>query len=210
MKGASKTVKTGKIIAFEGIDGAGKTTQARRAQKWLISRHYQVTFLKEPTDSISGRKIQQTAKNGRLSVEAELELFLADRRWNVKTNINPALRSGNVVILDRYYYSTIAYQGARGLDPGEIRRQNEDFAPKPDLVLLFDLDPETALDRIRKLRGETPNLFEKLDYLQKVREVFLTLDDPVVVRIDAAKSISAVWAQVEQCLLTAFPAEILP
>ncbi len=198
------------IIAFEGIDGAGKTTQAKLAQKWLSSRNFKVTYLKEPTDNISGRKIQETAKNGRLPENAELELFIADRRWNVENNIKPALNSGSVVIMDRYYYSTIAYQGARGLDPEDIRRKNEAFAPKPDLVLLFDLDPEIALDRIKRLRGETPNLFEKLDYLRSVREVFLNLNDPAIVRIDAAKPIQAVWQQVKEALLPLLPADNPP
>ena len=190
----------GKIIAFEGIDGAGKTTQAKKTQKWLLSNYFTVTYIKEPTDSINGRKIQESAKSGRFSENDELNLFLLDRKWNVDNNILPALKSYDFVLMDRYYFSTIAYQGARGLDPEDIRKKNEAFAPKPDLVLLFDLDPETALERIKKWRGETPNLFEKLDYLSKVREIFLSLDDASIVRIDAAKPIETVCRQVEAAI----------
>src|SRR5207237_7910610 len=92
---------------------------------------------------------------------------------------------------------TIAYQGARGGDPLEIRRMNEAIAPKPDLALLIDFDPEIALTRIRQSRGDVPNEFERVDQLQAIRAIFLELaaDDPAVFRIiDGNQSPDEVFA----------------
>jgi dTMP kinase len=193
------------LIIFEGIDGAGKSTQLRRCAVWLKERGYLVSLRREPTNSPYGETLRKSAGSGRLPPEEETELFLQDRRWNIEQNLLPDLKAGKVVLLDRYYFSTIAYQGARGLDAAELRRRNEAFAPKPDLVLLFDLDPETALQRILRQRGEAPDLFEKVDYLRKVREIFLSLSDPFIVHIDAAPEPDEVWRQVETALSPLFP-----
>lgn len=195
----------GKLIVFEGIDGSGKSLQLERTADWITRRGYNSVSLREPTDGLQGKILRESALNGRLSPEEERDLFVKDRRWNVEENIRPALSKGKVVLLDRYYFSSIAYQGARGLDPEDIRRRNEAIAPKPDLVLLFDLDPEIAIGRIEKQRGDALNLFEKLDYLKKVREIFLSLKDPFIVRIDATPLADAVWRKVEAALKPLFP-----
>ncbi|TKJ42586.1 dTMP kinase [candidate division LCP-89 bacterium B3_LCP] len=196
---------TGKLIVYEGIDGSGKTTQLQRSAEWLSSRKYLVRTYREPTSGPHGQKLRQSASTGRLSAEEEMNLFLRDREWNVTTRIRPALSERVTVLLDRYYYSSIAYQGARGLDTEMIRDKNRKIAQEPDLVLLFDLDPEMAIDRIRASRGDTPNLFEKIDYLKKVRAIFLSLTDPNMVRIDASEPIDTVWQQVEEALASLFP-----
>ena len=120
---------------------------------------------REPTDGPFGRRLRESATTGRLSAEKELELFHQDRREHVETLIHPALRGGEIVILDRYYFSTMAYQGVRGFDPGEIRRINEEFAPRPDLLLLLDLSLDTALERIG-VRDGRGNEFEQRESLQ--------------------------------------------
>ncbi|MFH1734627.1 MAG: dTMP kinase [bacterium] len=187
----------GKLIVFEGIDGCGKTTQQLNTVTWLQTQGLQVLALREPTDGPKGQQLRISAEEGRLSPEDELALFLADRKWNIDNNILPAIKQGRYVLLDRFNFSTIAYQGARGLDPEELQKRNEAFAPIPDLVLLFDLDPELAIERIKTKRGETPNLFEKIDYLTKVREIFLSINTPYIKRIDATPAIADVWRQVE-------------
>lgn len=179
------------LIAIEGIDGAGKTTIARFLRDELQKMGYDVVLLKEPTDSEWGRKIKESLNN-RLSAEEELELFILDRKYDVEKNILPALKSGKIVIMDRYYYSNIAYQAARGIDAEKIRRMNEEIAPKPDLVILLDAPPELCLERVKK-RG-MPNEFEKLSYLRKVREVFRSLDNIAV--IDAGKDLEEVKKDV--------------
>jgi len=169
------------LIAIEGIDGSGKTTVAEFLKNRLMEIGYEVILLKEPTDSPWGRKIKESYSS-RLSPEEELELFLKDREYDAKENIIPALEKGMVVIMDRYYYSTIAYQGALGFDTEELRDRNEKIAPKPDLLIVLDLPPEKALKRVKK-RGE-PNEFEKSEYLRKVREIFLSIPEAVVVDAD--------------------------
>jgi dTMP kinase len=186
-----------KLIVFEGIDGSGKTTQLKRAAFWLNQKKVKTAALFEPTHGPYGRKLRASALTGRLSAEEERDLFILDRRWDVETNITPALEAGKVVLLDRYYFSSVAYQGARGLDVEDIRACNEAIAPKPDLVLLFDLDPEIALGRIRQQRGEAPNLFEGLEYQRQVREIFLSLTDPFIVRVDASREAEEVWGKVK-------------
>lgn len=117
-----------------------------------------------------GRKIALMSKNGRtLSAEEELKYFYEDRREDVQHNIEPALKKGKIVIMDRYYYSTMAYQGAKGLGPEYIEQKNMEIAPKPDLVIVLDIDTNTSRDRIL-LRKDQPNHFEKR--LGPVREIF--------------------------------------
>ncbi|MEK7953928.1 dTMP kinase [Luteolibacter soli] len=164
----------GLFIVLEGIDGTGKSTQSRQLAEWFRDQGREVIASREPTDGPWGAKIRATAATGRLSPEEELEYFLKDRREHVEQLIAPALAAGKVVILDRYYFSTMAYQGSRGVDPGEIRRQNEAFAPVPDLLFILDLDVDTALSRIGG-RGDTANEFEKHESLTKCREIFLGL-----------------------------------
>jgi dTMP kinase len=136
-------------------------------------------------------------------LEEELELFEADRRQHVQELIVPALDRGAWVVLDRYYFSTAAYQGARGANPQEILRRNEAFATQPDLVLLLDCAPEVSLERVRA-RGDVANEFERLDALERVRDIFLSIQRPFIRRVDASVSPEAVYdaccAQIDEVL----------
>ena len=193
----------GFLLVLEGIDGSGKSTLARWLAAWLRERGREVVTSREPTDGPHGTALRQSAKTGRLSLEAELDLFHKDRAEHVATLIAPALARGAVVILDRYYFSTAAYQGARGLDPQAIIATNEKFAPIPDLVLLLDLDPAAGATRIHR-RGDMPDDFEALDYQREVRRIFLSLDRPFLHRVDATREANAVFAdsqaQIERSL----------
>jgi dTMP kinase len=164
--------KKGFLFVFEGIDGAGKSTQVRMLLRKLRARGFDALALREPTRGRWGREIRRQAKlAGSLTPLQELDLFLRDRRENVARNLRPGLSRGRVLILDRYYFSTMAYQGAKGLDPDMIRRRNERFAPKPDLVFILDLPAARGLGRIegRKTRDV---LFEREGYLREVRRLF--------------------------------------
>lgn len=172
----------GIIIAIEGIDGAGKSSQAGRLVAWFEAQGRDVVVSHEPTAGPWGRKLRESAASGRLSPQDELDYFLKDRAQHVSELIAPALAAGKVVILDRYYFSSMAYQGARGFDPAEIRRLNEAIAPVPDLLLVLDVEVDVGLSRIRA-RGDTANEFEKRDSLQRCREIFLSLKDEPFVRI---------------------------
>jgi dTMP kinase len=175
----------GLFIVIEGIDGTGKSTQAKRLGDWFASQGREVVLSREPTAGPWGQKVRESASTGRLSPEDELEYFLNDRRQHVEELIAPSLATGKVVILDRYYFSTMAYQGARGFDPAEIRRKNEAFAPTPDLLLIMDLDVDTALERIGS-RGDAANEFEKRDNLERCRSIFLSLRNESFARVIAA------------------------
>ncbi len=182
----------GWLIVLEGIDGAGKSTIVRQIADHCAERGLQCVQSAEPTRGTCGMKLRQSMIEGRLSIEDELALFLKDRAEHVENVILPALRRGEVVILDRYYLSTAAYQGARGVSPEWVLMENERFAPKPDLVLLLDFDPAAGLDRIRA-RGDAPNTFEQLDQLREVRRIFLGLERPFVRVVDASAGQDAVW-----------------
>ncbi len=186
----------GTLIVLEGIDGTGKSTQAKRLGEWFVSQGREVVLSREPTSGPWGAKLRESAATGRLSPEDELEYFLNDRRQHVEELIAPALAAGKVVILDRYYFSTMAYQGARGFDPAEIRRRNEAFAPVPDWLLVMDLDVDISLERIGG-RGDIANEFEKRENLERCREIFLSLKgEPFVRVIDSSGSLDEVSRQM--------------
>ncbi len=193
----------GLFIVIEGIDGTGKSTQATRLAEWFREQGREVVPSREPTDGPWGKKLRESAATGRLSPEDELDYFLNDRRQHVAEVIEPSLAAGKVIILDRYYFSTMAYQGARGFDPVEIRRRNEEFAPVPDLLLIMDLDVDAALARIGA-RGDNANEFEKRENLERCREIFLSLrDEPFVRVIDTNGTLDEVAARI----LSVLPAE---
>jgi len=176
----------GLLIVFEGVDGTGKTTHVRLLAERLQRAGYEVVCLKEPTEGPWGQKVRQLAQQGRheIAPATELEWFLQDRREDVAHNIQPALARGQIVVLDRYYFSTIAYQGALQLDPEEIRTRNEAFAPPPDLLFLLHLPLAQGWQRVQQ-RG-TLSHFERLDYLERVAALFDAMDFPYLRRIDAA------------------------
>ena len=188
----------GLFIVFEGIDGAGKTTQLRLLDERLRREGYDVVCLKEPTEGPWGQKLRHLAQHGRQHVTpaTELEWFLQDRREDVEHNIRPALACGQIVLLDRYYFSTMAYQGALQLDPEEIRARNEAFAPPPDLLFILDIPPERGLQRVRQ-RG-TLSHFERLDYLERVAALFAAMQFPYLKRMDAAPEPSLVHQRIWQ------------
>jgi dTMP kinase len=189
----------GMLIVFEGIDGTGKSSHAKRLASYFSSLGREVVLSHEPTNGPWGRKLRESASTGRLGAEEELEYFLRDRKEHVEQLINPSLAEGKVVILDRYYFSTMAYQGLRGFDPEQIRQKNEAFAPVPNLLIVLDLDVDLALQRITG-RGDQANHFEKREALEKIRETFLHLrDEPFVRVIDASQSMDEIAAQIVDC-----------
>ena len=168
--------KKGCLVSIEGIDGAGKSTQIKLLDGWLRRSGIDAVILKEPTDGVHGRQIRQNAAAHKpVTPEEEMRLFIQDRRDDVRQNILPALATGKLVIMDRYYQSNMAYQGARGLDPAKIEADNIQFSPIPDLVIVLDIDPAVGLSRITNSRKTALDSFEKEDYLKRVREIFLAI-----------------------------------
>ena len=173
----------GIFVVFEGIDGVGKSTQVRLLAKRLEALGRRVVCSKEPTDGPHGARLRASAATGRLPLAEELELFVLDRTEHVERVIAPALARGDVVILDRYFYSTIAYQGARGGDPEAIRERMQVF-PRPHAVYILNLAPAAGHARIGA-RGDAPNAFERRDALAKARAIFRALDGPEIVHVSA-------------------------
>jgi len=191
-------LKRGILIVFEGIDGSGKSVQAKLLHEKLRELGFDVVSFQEPSESKWGRKIKKKALHpDSLSPEEELDLFVKDRRANVKKNLNPALKKKKIVILDRYYFSTISYQGARGIDPERIRKINEQFAPKADLVFILDIDARTGLARIKD-RKNKERLFEREDYLAKVEQIFRSLKGKNFVHLDALEAIDVISRKIEK------------
>lgn len=184
----------GLLIAFEGIDGAGKTTQVKRVAEMLHMLRIPHVVTKQPTDGPWGRRIRESATTKRMSLEDELHAFMEDRKEHVRDFIGPALQAGKVVLIDRYYPSTVAYQGARGADPAQLLADNEAIAPRPDVTLLFRLSVDTALGRVDS-RGEA-NAFEGRENLEAVDRVFAELQWPGLVWVDAEPDALEVYRQV--------------
>ena len=186
----------GRLVALEGLDGCGKTTQAGRIAAALRARGREVVLTREPTDGPFGRRIRALAKSSDpLSAAQERELFTEDRREHVARVIEPALAAGRWVLTDRYFLSTVAYQGARGLDWREILRNSEAEFPVPDAVLLFELPAAEGLARAHARGGVPDERFEQAEYLAQVERIFAALDRPYLARIDASGSAEAVTAR---------------
>ena len=178
----------GCLLALEGVDGCGKTTQAGFLAAALEKLGREVLVTQEPTKGLTGQKLRQylTGPSRSLSPTEELHLFIMDRREHVETLIEPALAEGKIVICDRYYYSTVAYQGALGLDPAEILAQNESFAPRPDLVFILTLPVPLAMKRLAGKGRKGRQLSESPHYLEQVAAIYASLAGPHIRRVDTS------------------------
>jgi len=143
----------GKFIVFEGVDHSGKTTQIDLAEKWLLSRGHKVARFREPGGTPAGERIRDVLLDKELSILplSEMLLFMASRVQLLEQKIIPALNEGCVVLLDRYWFSTYAYQGVAGSLGGEAVVAQAELLKlrKPDLVIMLDGDPEILASRHR-------------------------------------------------------------
>jgi dTMP kinase len=183
------------LIDLEGIDGCGKSTQSKFLMEKFEENNEKTIILKEPTSGKYGKKLWEMLSGKRkATTEQILDLFVMDRKEHVDEKINPALKEGKNVLMDRYYYSTMAYQAAAGIDINRIRKDNE-FAPKPDIVLIFDLPADLAMKRVKG--HSVADVFEKEEHLEKVREAYLNLrDDPLVRIIDSTRTPEEIFKEV--------------
>lgn len=164
--------RRGFFICIEGLDGCGKTTQARLLVKALRKRGYDAVYTAEPSRGKIGKFIKRYCLHGerRVSTIVEALLFAADRYEHVENEIIPALEQGKIVVSDRYVYSSLAYQGAAGLSLDWIRKINQ-HAVTPDLAIYLDVEPETVIHRLKPKRS----VMENLETQRKVREVYTKL-----------------------------------
>ncbi len=168
---------SGVFICVEGIDGSGKTTHSRLLVGYLCSLGFDAVYTTEPTRySLPGRRLRESFfYPERLPVEEEFKLFLEDRIIHLRDEVIPMLKDGKIVVTDRYYFSSVAYQGARGLDWNFILEENLKVSIVPNIVLLLDLPIDEAIARISAEREEGVNTFEKKENLQKVSEIYFKL-----------------------------------
>ncbi len=161
---------------MEGVDGSGKSTVCRRVAETLRSEGRRVETTAEPTSEGIGAFIRSGAA-GRISQRAESLLFVADRYEHTDA-IEEKVSEGAVVICDRYYASTIAYQSAKldgdSADIGWLKGLCEPFVQRPDVVILLDVDPEVSMARVES-RGEEESKFECIRFQKQVRERYLDL-----------------------------------
>ena len=189
----------GKFIVFEGIDGAGKSTQIALLQAALEKMGYTVHQTAEPTDLDTGKMLRASlaGKQERSAYEMAT-LFTLDRIAHNK-EIDAALAKGEIVICDRYYYSSLAYQGSL-CDYEWVKRMNVDCPEirRPDLCIFLDLSPKDAIARIRA-RGEATEIYEKEETLSLFRDtfhrVFASLEDRVAI-VNAAPAPEEIGAEV--------------
>jgi len=162
-------IKGGAYIAFEGIDGCGKTYYAKWTVEELKKRNFDVIYVKEPSQD----EIKKLIRRFDMDPDVEVYLFAADRIILQKQVILPALRNNKIVISDRSVYSNVAYQSVRGISEEFIWGINRSLRV-PDLVILLDVPAKIAIERIKKEKRQLTR-FEKLDFLEKVRMKFLRI-----------------------------------
>jgi dTMP kinase len=197
------------FITFEGIDGVGKSTQLDLLQGWLESRGREVIRTLEPGGTELGQEIRHLLlhRKGDVAARAEALLYAADRAHHVATKIRPALAEGKVVLSDRYFDSSVAYQGAaRELDVEEVRNISLWAVDNliPDLTVLLDLDAQAAIQRRNKTGTEPDRLErEKVDFFERARSQYLELaKEPRFLVVDATLSIDDIQEQIRARVLT--------
>jgi dTMP kinase len=193
------------FITFEGIDGVGKSTQLGLLQQWLEGRGREVIRTLEPGGTELGQEIRHLLlhRKGDVAARAEALLYAADRAHHVATKIRPALAEGKVVLSDRYFDSSVAYQGAaRELDVDEVRNISLWAVDNliPDLTVLLDLNAEAAIQRRNKTGTEPDRLErEKVDFFVRARAQYLELaKEPRFLVVDANLSIDEIQHQIRE------------
>ena len=187
----------GVFICIEGLDGSGKSTQAKMLTKKLCKAGYNAVFTAEPSQGQIGKFIRKRLfEQERMPTTVEALLFAADRIEHVHDTVAPALKEGKIVISDRYVFSSFAYQGSAGLNLAWIETINKN-AQKPDLSIFIDVAPEVVLERLKRKKS----VMENLQTQSRVQEIYQKyIQKGELQRIDGAKSkkeiLNALYAEV--------------
>src|SRR3989441_9873318 len=202
-------MQQGRFVSFEGIEGCGKTTQIGLLAEYLSKRSIPHTITREPGGTAVGegiRKILLNSETIHLTAASELLLFYASRSQNILEKIKPALERGEMVLCDRYYHASMAYQGyGRGIPLDFIQKLTDLVCSpyRPDMTFLLDIEPDVGLARARArnhARGDNEGRFEAedLEFYNKVRDGYLELasEDERIQLIYADRSIETVHRHV--------------
>ncbi|MBS7634779.1 dTMP kinase [Candidatus Bathyarchaeota archaeon] len=192
--------RSGLLICIEGLDKSGKTTQSLLLVDALKSRGFEAVYTTEPSTGEIGRFIQRYVLRRKQRVPASVEalLFAADRIDHVEREIKPMLKDGKIVVSDRYVYSSIAYQGAAGLDIEWIKEINK-MALKPDLAIYIDVPIEVIM---RRLKGRERTVMEYPDIQMKVRDIYISLvNEGKLTLVDGNRPIKKVSSQIQRIVL---------
>jgi len=195
------------FITFEGIDGCGKSTQLKLAANFLKSKGLTSVVLREPGSTPLSEKVRKILLDKKLKINplSELMLYEAARAELVEQTISPALKQRKVILCDRFYDSTTAYQGyGRGIDIGLIKKLNNQVVGKchPDLTFMIDVDYKTSLSRRKKNTDRLES--ESRAFFNKVRKGFLEIahrNKKRVVIVDGRNSIDDIFQEVKSCLI---------
>jgi dTMP kinase len=192
----------GFFICVEGLDGCGKTTQTKLLVRRLRRKRYDAIYTAEPSRGKIGKFIKRHCLHGEKRVSSIIEalLFAADRFEHVEDVIVPGIGKGKIVVSDRYVYSSLAYQGAAGLDLEWIEKVNE-HAIHPDLAFFIDVKPEIVVKRLKPKKS----VMENLQTQQKVREVYMEfVENGELVKIDGNGSVQEVAESILKAALKGF------
>jgi dTMP kinase len=190
------------FIVFEGLDGAGNTTQSKLLAAFLKKRGHNLLLTKEPTQNPIGKIIRSVLQKRMETSPVALQvLFTADRGHHLHDVIEPALERGKTVISDRYMFSTMAFGGI-DVDIDFLKRINSQYRV-PDITFIMDVPVEVAMERINSRSSES-EFFEETSKLEKVRENYLSLKDdfPNIHVIDGTRTINQVAADVQRIVLS--------
>jgi len=192
------------FIVLDGMDGSGKSGMVRLLHKYLSeNKEYRILMTREPTNGEYGKEIRSMLareKDPTINSEKLLGLFIKDREEHLKNTIIPFLNKSdmvNIVLCDRYYYSTIAFQSTQGLDMKMLVEVNKKFL-KPDIAFIMDVKPDIALKRIKNREKEK---FEQLEFMNRLRKKFLELPGFLkenIKIIDASKSPDGVFEDIKK------------
>jgi len=213
------------FIVIDGMDGSGKSElikllhnylfsksakikdffDTKNAEHFSVNKKYRILTTREPTNGTYGEKIRKflvVEKDPDLNAKVLLDLFIKDREEHLRNVILPFLEKSNkhelnIVLCDRYYYSTIAFQSTQGLNLKKLIEKNKNFA-KPDIAFILDVEPEVALERIKYREKEK---FEQIEFMKKLRQNFINLpkhlNDNIKI-IDASRNLEDVFKEIKE------------
>ncbi len=204
------------FITFEGPEGSGKSTQIKKLQEFFAEKGFETLVTREPGGTKPGDAIREvliSKSSGKLEAETEMFLMLAQRCEHLRKKINPALEAGKVVLCDRYFDSSVAYQGyGRGLGAKKVRKAHEEFLGDflPSLTILLQIAPADGLKRAN--HGGTKQLdrmeCEKLDFHERVFDGYNKMAEAEpnrFVKVDAVGDPDDISKRIIAAVLKRFP-----